>query len=129
MKTMGQPSPSAAAATERDSPFLASLTWLALLTFAIDVGLMACCSSWADHPRAAFLFMLALYAWRGTWFGMWSLWAIAATPWRKAGGPLAVALAALMVAAAAMLAVGGLPANSDGRLTVIYGAEVAVWLL
>lgn len=126
---MGQPSSSDAAATERDPPFLSTLTWLAAITVAIDAGLMALYARWMDHPRAAFLCMVALYAWRGTWFGMWLLWATSVTPWRKSGGLLASYLTVLMVAAAATLAIGGLPANSDGELTIVYGLEVAGWLL
>lgn len=126
---MSQPSTSDASATERAPPFLPTLTWLAAITVAIDASLMALYARWMDHPRAAFLYMVALYAWRGTWCGMWLLWASSSTPWRRSGGLLASYLALLMVAAAMTLAIGGLPANSDGPLTIVYGVEVAGWLL
>jgi hypothetical protein len=125
---MSQPTASDAT-TDWDAKALSSLIWLALLTIVIDVGLMALYTRWMFHPRSAFLFMLAIYAWRGTWFGMWFLWGAAASPWRKAGGLTATCLGLLLATPAALLAVGGLPANSDGRLTIVYGAEVAAWLL
>jgi hypothetical protein len=69
------------------------------------------------------------FAWRGAWMGILFLWGIGATPWRPAGGHLALVLLFGLALLSIPLATTRAFDRAEQGWSLVYGAAIAAWLV
>lgn len=106
---------------------LAALAWTVM---TVEVVIAAAALVWASRANVIReTLLVALFAWRGGWIGLFFLWSVGVAPWRASRGRLAIMLL-IALAGLAFPAIAFHAFETPEQIwSLLYGGAVALWLL